>query len=150
LIFDSCIHKPKSIQWNYSYNNSISNIYFSHNETLIIELKYIKIQGQLTNKSLTEGTCMNLIKTRNITTPRGIVWRTGVLHPPLVLGAFNLDPSPCPQNHHPLNDIHLHYKWFLFSSFALSVSLFARNVKCLRIGGGIAPGGGNIFQHFFT
>jgi len=46
------------------------------------------------------------IKTRNITIPRGIVWRTGVLPPPLVIGAFTLDPAPCPRNHHPLIDIH--------------------------------------------
>jgi len=46
--------------------------------------------------------------TRNITIPRGIVWRTGVLPPSLVLGTFTLDPFPCPRNHHPLIDIHLH------------------------------------------
>jgi len=31
-------------------------------------------------------------------------WRST---PPLVLGASNLDPSPCPRNHQPLIDIHL-------------------------------------------
>jgi len=50
-------------------------------------------------------------KTKNITIPRGIEWRTGVLPPPLVLGAFALDPAPCRQNHHTLIYIHLHYKW---------------------------------------
>jgi len=55
-----------------------------------------------------------LFKTRNITIPMGIVWQTGVLRPPLVLGAFTLDPAPCLRNQHPLIDIHLHYKWFLF------------------------------------
>jgi len=53
------------------------------------------------------GLFLFIIKTRNITIPGGIVRRTGVLPPPLVLGAFNLDPSPCPRNHRPLIDIHL-------------------------------------------
>jgi len=58
------------------------------------------------------------------------------------LGAFNFDPSPCPRNHHPLIDRH--------QFFALSVSLFAKDNKCFTIGNGVAPGGGNIFEQFFT
>jgi len=37
-----------------------------------------------------------------------------------------------------------HYKRFLLSSFALSFSLFDRDIKYFKIGGGVAPGGGNI------
>jgi len=50
-----------------------------------------------------------------------------------------------PRKYHPFLDIHLHYKLFMFSSFALSASLFARDIKCFRIGSGVDPEGGNIF-----
>jgi len=69
---------------------------------------------------------------------------------PTVLVAFTLVPSHCPLESPHLVDIDLHYRWFLFSSFTLSGSLFARDIKCFRIWVGLPPQRGNIFQHFFS
>jgi len=67
-----------------------------------------------------------------------------------LLCAFTLDPAPCPRNHHLLIDIHLYYKSFPFSFFALSVSIFSRYIMCFRIGGGVAPGGVTYFNTFYV
>jgi len=42
----------------------------------------------------------------------------------------------------------LHYNCSLFLSFDLSGFLFAGDIKHFRIGGGVAPGGGNILNIF--